>query len=108
MAQIEVDSREIRTLLAALRLWQRTPRREIREHYSSLLGLATDNGAIEALDDEEVNDLFDRCNEADADYWARYGLRPRSISGRRPRSSGGALRGEPPVGMGRGRPVLGL
>jgi len=56
--RLTVTLREFHTILAALRLWQETANRG--EEWMN--EIATDNGEVKALDDEEIEGLCDRIN----------------------------------------------
>jgi len=56
--RLTVSRREFHTMLAALRLWQETANRG--EEWMN--EIATDNGQVKALDDEEIEELCYRIN----------------------------------------------
>lgn len=54
--KIEIDDRELATILAALRMFQRNDRD------FELTEIQTDNGLFTALSDEEIDTLCERIN----------------------------------------------
>jgi hypothetical protein len=54
----ELDKREIATILAALRLWQET----VNKHEEEPWKIATDDGQLEPLSDDEIDDLCEKLN----------------------------------------------
>jgi hypothetical protein len=61
MTTIDLDYREISTVLAALRHWQA----EDERHDAEAHGIATDDGTIDSLTDDEIDALCERINTTD-------------------------------------------
>ena len=59
---MKLTDRELATILAALRYWQR----EGLTSGGSEIDVATDNGIIDELDRGEIDDLCERLNTSDA------------------------------------------
>lgn len=55
---VELDDRELGTVLAALRLWQQTT----GCHGRDVMEIATDGGTFEELGVDEIDDLCERIN----------------------------------------------
>ena len=53
-----LNARELATVLAALRLWQET----VNRHEEPMWEIATDDGMIEPLSDDEIDELCERLN----------------------------------------------
>jgi hypothetical protein len=58
--KLRLNKRELGTVLAALRFWQRGScalNPDLDE-----MDIATDGGTLDALDDEEIDELYERIN----------------------------------------------
>jgi hypothetical protein len=62
---VTLASRELATVLAALRLWQQTVNRLDSDCEDGLADIATDGGAFEPLDEDEIDGLCERINGGD-------------------------------------------
>ena len=61
MTGIELTNRQLGTVLAALRLWQRKMKNHLEDPF--LLDIATDGGILGTLDEREIDELCERLND---------------------------------------------